>query len=264
MLEATQHKSCAFVTLTYSDDNLPTTDDGLPTVRPKDTQDWLKRFRKAIEPDKVRYFLVGEYGDETFRPHYHLALFGYPGCFNLTTQYRKGKLCCCRVCDTIDKTWGLGHVYVGHLTSESAQYVAGYTVKKMTSPSDTRLAGRHPEFARMSRRPGLGANALHDVASSILEFNLDKTQIDVPSSLRHGKKILPLGRYLQKRLRELVGKSQDVPEEILEAIQKDLSELRKTAFDNSRSFSEEVANAGREHRRQMEKRNQIFKRRKPL
>lgn len=36
----------------------------------------MKRLRKYLEPVKVRFFACGEYGDNTYRPHYHLILFG--------------------------------------------------------------------------------------------------------------------------------------------------------------------------------------------
>ena len=64
MLEAGQYKDNTFVTLTYSPENEP---DG-SSLEPKHTQDWLKRFRKAIAPLRVRYYLVGEYGEQSWRP----------------------------------------------------------------------------------------------------------------------------------------------------------------------------------------------------
>ena len=67
MLEAMCHGDNAFVTLTYEDDNVR-------SLVPKDPQDWLKRIRKAVEPLRLRYYLVGEYGDISERPHYHVAL----------------------------------------------------------------------------------------------------------------------------------------------------------------------------------------------
>lgn len=211
MLEANEKEDNCFVTLTYSDENLPGGVDGA-TLQPKDLQDWLKRFRSAIQPTKVRYFAVGEYGDRTWRPHYHLALFGWPQCRYGFSRYTDRRKDCCSCCDVIRETWGLGHIAVGSLETSSAQYIAGYVTKKMTFNDDPRLKGRHPEFARMSLRPGIGAFFMHDVASELLKLNLEQTQDDVPSSLRHGSRELPLGRYLQRRLRSLVGKEVDTPE----------------------------------------------------
>lgn len=87
----------------------------------------------------------------------------------------------------------------------------------MTSYDDPRLFGRHPEFARMSNRPGLGASAMHEVASQLMTFNLDTSQADVPSALQHGGRALPLGRYLRRKLRTLVGKEPNAPESTLVA-----------------------------------------------
>jgi len=155
MLEANEKEDNCFVTLTYSDENLPGGVDGA-TLQPKDLQDWLKRFRSAIQPTKVRYFAVGEYGDRTWRPHYHLALFGWPQCRYGFSRYTDRRKDCCSCCDVIRETWGLGHIAVGSLETSSAQYIAGYVTKKMTFNDDPRLKGRHPEFARMSRNPAIG------------------------------------------------------------------------------------------------------------
>ena len=72
LLEAIKSSESSFITLTYDDENLP--ENG--SLCPSHVRDWLKRIRKKVEPRKLRYFLVGEYGDETKRPHYHVALFG--------------------------------------------------------------------------------------------------------------------------------------------------------------------------------------------
>lgn len=226
MLESYLHDKSSFVTLTYDEDHIP---DG-ETLVPKDTQDWLKRFRKAIEPHRIRYFLVGEYGEETQRPHYHAALFNYPPCdYRELTQGSSRERGCCVSCDTIRDTWGKGRIFNGLLEPHSAQYIAGYVTKKMTGKDDPRLFGRHPEFTRSSKRPGIGADFMHFVASEFMKFNLENTQVDVPSTLRHGPKELPLGRYLQKRLRKLVGKDEKAPQAVLDKISKELQPLREAA-----------------------------------
>lgn len=46
------------------------------SLRKRDFQLWMKRLRKAFPDTKIRFFASGEYGSETFRPHYHAILFG--------------------------------------------------------------------------------------------------------------------------------------------------------------------------------------------
>lgn len=228
MLERLCHREACFLGLSYHDLRLPLTTDGigllatgmgLPTLRPKDLQDWLKRLRKAISPLKVRYYGVGEYGDKTYRPHYHVVLYGYPQCVRGVTlgyPYKSRWRECCVHCRLLGETWGMGDIVSGSVTNDSCSYCAGYTVKKMTALDDTRLFGRHPEFARMSLRPGIGADAMFDVASELMKHGLDESMVDVPSTLRSGPKIGPIGRYLKGKLREYVGREAGTPQEVLD------------------------------------------------
>lgn len=227
-LEAMLHAEKCFVTLTYGEDNCPAGG----SLAPGDFRDWLKRMRRAAEPSRLRFYGVGEYGDTTERPHYHVALFGWPSCRGRINQ--PGKPCPCVACSVVRETWGFGHVLVGTLNLKSAQYLAGYVTKKMTKWDDPRLAGRHPEFARMSLRPGIGADAMHDVASVMMQYRLDERG-DVPSGLRHGAGMHPLGRYLRKKLRTMVGKDEAAPPEALHEAAEKLQLVRAFALSDDRS-----------------------------
>lgn len=266
MLEALQYEDNAFVTLTYSDEFLPAGG----SLNPKHLQDWLKRFRKKIEPARVRYYAVGEYGDESQRPHFHIAVFGFPACDHGSTLHGAENIGrdCCASCRVIFDTWGMGNIFVGTLELHSAQYIAGYVTKKMTSPDDERLQGRHPEFCRMSLRPGIGADAMHDVASELMRFNLENTQADVPVSLRHGSKTLPLGRYLRRKLRTMVGKDEKTPESVVAEAQAEVRAVYEATFDSakygSQAFKKGVVALGEQRVRQMEARKLIHKERKQL
>lgn len=178
---------------------------------------------------------MGEYGDRTWRPHYHVALFNFPACrrgrtiregFSSRPMWHR----CCDACQMVGNAWGEGDVDLGRLEADSAQYVAGYVTKKLTKVDDERLAGRYPEFARMSLRPGIGAAYLERVEEAIRRYgNLDERLVDVPETLRHGKKMMPLGRYLRRKLRVRLGREEKCPDEVLAALQEEVRPLYEMA-----------------------------------
>lgn len=196
VLESFMHDRNCFVTLTYNNENLPLS----ASVDPRETQLFMKRLRSTLvdkaDGRKVRFVAVGEYGDASWRPHYHLSLFG-------VGQLDE---------DLIKSCWSKGFVAVAEFNSYTAAYVSGYVVKKMTSKDDPRLHGRHPEYARFSNRPGIGAHAMSVIADSVLtDAGLDEYEKtgDVPMQFRMGGKVWPLGRYLRTCLRKEVGVSEE-------------------------------------------------------
>lgn len=192
MLEASQHQACSFVTLTYDKEHLPCNG----SLRPRDLQLFLKRLRKLIAPAKLRYYAVGEYGDITSRPHYHLALFGVDSLMLVRQAW------------SVDGI-PLGLVHCGTLTQESAAYIVSYVVKRLTSTEDARLAeGQEPEFARMSLRPGLGAGAVDAFVNAVSARGVSsryRVGHEVPSTFRTAGKFFPLGRYLRRKITDRLG-----------------------------------------------------------
>lgn len=253
------HADNTFATLTYDDASLPmlkpsinpttssgTTGSTLPTLIPEHLRDFLKRLRKIHAPNRLRFFAVGEYGEKNARPHYHLALFNFPNCLRGQTGLGKLKPSwkdCCSVCHTVGTTWGLGNIFLGTLEPHSAQYVAGYVTKKMTRRDHPWLNGREPEFSRMSNRPGIAADFMWDAASAHLQFNLEHREADVPVSLRHGHKELPLGRYLRKKYRTYIGKDEKTPQPILDELAEKLRPLQEAAFNASKPFAQQLKEA---------------------
>lgn len=274
LLESLCHPVSCFVTLTYSEKFMPTlisssTGRAVGSLSPRDLSLWLKRLREEISPLRIRFYGVGEYGDKSFRPHYHVALFGFPGCVGDRTKrhFATGEVLweqCCDRCQLVGRTWGKGIVDLGTINRQSAAYLAEYTVKKMTKFDDIRLDGRYPEFARMSRQNGgIGSSAMWDVASDMMRYYLD-CRADVPSALKHGTKDLPLGRYLKARLREMIGKESGTPEEVIKLMEEEMRPLRDLAFNSSRPLKEVMIAAGEQGRRNMEARREIFKKRESL
>lgn len=204
-LESLCHVENCFVTLTYSDECLPSGN----TLVPEHLSLFLKRLRKSVFPTRIRFFACGEYGEGGKRginPHYHLTLFGVSGRTDVISpqcvrQYGAAVL--------IDKAWGQGITYTAEFNETTAQYVAGYTTKKLTSKTDPRLQGRHPEFARASNRPGLGADAMQVIADTLIKTKslnqLFKENGDAPHFVMLGKRKISLDRYLLSKLRAALG-----------------------------------------------------------
>lgn len=263
MLEASQHAQSTFVTLTYGPRELPIS-NGVETLSPGDLQKWLKRFRVALAPLRIRFFAVGEYGDNTQRPHYHALIFGAPTCLRGRTGGISGTLPannCCLPCQTLERSWGLGRVFQGSVTPDSCQYVAGYTVKKMTEPTHPANAGRHPEFSRQSLRPGIGTWAMEDVALTIMQTGHVAEHEDVPTALLHGKRALPLGRYLRRKLRLALGRD----EKALDRTEtEEMRVMRAVAFTTNRSLSEVVTEAYASKNLSLDAKLQIHERKKHI
>ncbi len=159
--ESMMHDENSFVTLTIDDKHLP--DDRSLDVR--HFQLFLKRYRKSSGP--LRYFHCGEYGDQTDRPHYHAILFGTN--FSQDRKiYSETKTNTLYQSEHLNSLWELGNCLIGDVSLQSARYVAGYINKKITGqraeehyqfiePKTGEVFDRKPEYATMSRRPGIGS-----------------------------------------------------------------------------------------------------------
>jgi len=115
----------------------------------------------------------------------------------------------------------------------------------------------------MSLKPGIGLGAMDDVASVLLQ-HVDDPDAPVPTALRHGKRLLPLGRYLRDGLRLRLGHEKGAnAREKAEATER-VREVREAAFEASESFSEALARSTLGARQSVEVRQTIFKGRKKL
>ena len=86
-------RSSYFLTLTYDTSSVPITDGLYMTLCKRDTQLFWKRLRKKLHSygcdQKISYYLVGEYGTKSERPHYHAIVFDLPDLYNLAQIIRE-------------------------------------------------------------------------------------------------------------------------------------------------------------------------------
>lgn len=120
-----------FITLTYDTTHVPLTENGFMSLRKRDVQLFFKRLRKAQGDNRIKYYLCGEYGGKTYRPHYHILLYNVQ-------------------LELIQPAWSLGQVHYGTVTGASIGYTLKYMTKEKRIPlhqNDDRV----PEFSLMSK-----------------------------------------------------------------------------------------------------------------
>lgn len=200
MLESQNHKFTWFVTLTYDDLHLPVSARSdphtgevlkyVPTLRKRDVQLFMKRLRKAIDPAKVRFYCSGEYGSKTFRPHYHLILFGLE--LNDLKFYKVNEIHQpYYTSEFLSRCWNdQGYVVVAPASYETMLYTSRYVTKKLKGFESAFYDGNgiEPPFSLMSRKPGIAGD----------NFNFDLMQYE-NIILPQGRKA-PHPRYYQKLL----------------------------------------------------------------
>ena len=121
--EKSYFSSAVFSTLTYED--MPKNQ----SLNKIEIQNYIKRLRKAVSPQKIKHFTCGEYGVLNKRPHYHLILLGLSN-----DSGRNGQP---QGVDTriIHETWSKGRTHHGSVTAASIRYVADYVFKAWTDKS---------------------------------------------------------------------------------------------------------------------------------
>lgn len=217
LMELESHDSAFFVTLTYNDQFVPKSyyidNDGVSqmslTLCKRDFQLFLKRLRRAFPDDRIRFFASGEYGDSTFRPHYHAILFGLhlddlvpSGKSPEGFQYYyspKFQRCWSQQVDLLGdrcKTapyQEMGYALVAPVSWETCAYVARYTMKKLRGNQRFFYDqfALEPPFSLMSLKPGIGAQYLKD-HPDIYDYSYINLMTE-----KGGKKA-PHPRYLDK------------------------------------------------------------------
>jgi hypothetical protein len=171
-------KSALFVTLTYNDEKIPKTQSGLQTLIKSDLQKFFKRLRKKTH-EKISYYAVGEYGDNTQRPHYHIILFN-------------------AIPRIVEASWSIdndinGHCHFGDVSDASIGYTLKYVSKEKRIPM-FHGDDREKEFSVMSK--GLGKDYLNE---RTIKWHKDKLEERCYLPLKDGKKAC-MPRYYKDKL----------------------------------------------------------------
>lgn len=148
----------------------------------------------------ARFYMAGEYGEKTARPHYHVCLMNtpLPDIFDFSKTSLGFPLF---RSPWLENLWKFGHVTVGKLTYQSAAYVARYCMKKAEAPPKEQyeISGLTPEFTNSSRRPGIGYNYCIEHGEHFYEND----SIVLPSISKDQKNVQRIPRYFDKMYSEI-------------------------------------------------------------
>ena len=207
--EAQMRDEAVFLTLTYDQDHLPA-DGSLARPGKGIMSDFTSQLRNKLGP--FRYFLVGEYGSENLRPHYHAILFfddssngkrtAFPDRYEWMQRHGEPVF----RSDVLEHCWPHGYSTIQPVNEASIRYVAGYTTKKLGDLEDPHgkryerldpITGEVwevlPEWQTMSRRPGLGSDWFDAYWEDV--YPSDEVIVD-------GRRYRPPG-YYDRRLEKL-------------------------------------------------------------
>lgn len=193
-------KTAYFLTLTYDDEHLPLTKNGNPSLNKEHLYEFLHKlvnegqrlWQEKLKKDgmtwkerkkirlPIRYFAVGEYGENLDRPHYHIILFNYPA-------DKKG------MADAITKLWSKEQLIpsVLYASGKLCNYITKYMLK-----NDEKYLPKDVELPFRSMSKGLGKNYVS--RSRCKQHVLSD---DFTSNIGNSKYVLP--RYLKQKLTKL-------------------------------------------------------------
>lgn len=179
--EFRQAENAFFITLTYDDEHLPLTQDTTGSLCKSDAKKLMKSIndrqrKEGLRP--ARYYLTGEYGTNTKRPHYHLIIFNIGK--KTEKDFRDGKI------------WDKGLMYWKGVGVESIEYVTKYLID-----SDDEYETKEKTFSIMSKRPGLGSNYMKKQSWHYTE-EMKPDEIKYHALFKGKKHILP--RYYKDRI----------------------------------------------------------------
>lgn len=135
----------SFVTLTIESD--------APKLQRSDLQKFFKRLRKNCPGLPFSYLAIGDYGEQTFRPHYHALMIGFPP----------------EAKHLIKQNWKLGLTDVQAVVSGNINYVVRYMSAQTKAVKEQfRDHGLEEPFSLCSR--GLGHTLFDTIEDGYYSF----------------------------------------------------------------------------------------------
>lgn len=185
MQEEKKSTFAKFITLTYDNKYVPFNPFGVLSLKKRDLQLFFKRLRKRLENNEseysrpVKYYGVGEYGGETNRPHYHIALF------NASIE-------------SVIDSWQLGNVNFGDqrgICQQTAYYMCKYMMKSKIKKKEYKQKWIEPEFSLISK--GLGLSYLEN--QQMVDWHMTDIENRMYLGLKGGNKI-GMPRYYKEKM----------------------------------------------------------------
>lgn len=209
--------SSFFITLTYDTDHVPITNGGYMGLSVpftykvggkvksvgSDLQSFFKRLRKLHNSSigqPIKYYAVGEYGSDNYRPHYHIIAFN----IQLDLIMSATDLNILRYTNFDGKThikispWTLNNESIGTCTFGKVSGASiGYCMKYLSKPSRIPIHqndDRPREFALMSKRLGSGY-----LTPAIIDWHRADLENRMYLNIEGGKKI-SMPRYYKDKI----------------------------------------------------------------
>lgn len=181
-----------FLTFTYAPDCLPSGGN----LQYKDFSSMIKNVRNCLSQRKIKFFVCGEYGTKSKRPHYHAIIFGVTPA-EAVRLFKERNL------------WPYGYVDIGYSVSDrSIGYISGYCVKKVMAPPPV---GCVKPFNMCSK--GIGKRYCQEHTQVLVSMGCIKYAKATFGIPRYYFKVLEIDRgefykeFINKEAQELVGRA---------------------------------------------------------
>lgn len=193
-----KEESSWFITLTYDDIHIEQLEHSinydLYALNFDDMTAFIKKLRNKFRDCEIDYFYSGEYGDNSFRPHFHMIIYNLP-LDDLEFWKLDNFGCPIYTSELIHSLWTKGICSISSFAWLNAAYTASYVEKKRDGRAlvEYTAVGLTPEACRMSRRPGLAYDYYLENYESIWKNNGLNVSRSVNSSGHLG-----IPRYFRK------------------------------------------------------------------